>query len=192
MSFRPILYHDIETTAIRLPSLMYYKRKDQLLKARLVVCGRPNNIPPVAKDVTYAGAADPANTIAVNAAYRADAIDRTALNTLITFSTDIPSAYLQNNLTRADSGGHQVVMRLPPHLPHPLAEKWVELLKSQYGLPWFNGIHARELTKKLALAGFYPAHKKCSPLSVLPTSRGLRFHPHQFQLLPRLHRHNPN
>ena len=49
-------------------------------------------------------------------------------------------------------------MRLPTQLPHPLAGKWVELLKSQYGLPWSNSIHARELTKTLADAGFHPAH----------------------------------
>ena len=157
-SVRPIRYSDIESNAIRLPSLIFYKQKDLLLKARLVVCGTPNHIPPDAKGITYAGAADPANIIAVIAAYRADAIHRKALQTLISFSTDIPSAYLQNDLTRADTGGHQVVMRLPTQLPHPLAGKWVELLKSQYGLPWSNSIHARELTKTLADAGFHPAH----------------------------------
>ena len=157
-SVAPIKYSQIEPTAIKLPSLIFYKQKDLTLKARLVVCGTPAHIPPHAKGVTYAGAADPANIIAVDAAYRADAIHRGVLNQLITFSTDIPSAYLQNNLTRHDTGGHQVVMRLPTKLPHPLAGKWVELLKSQYGLPWSNAIHARELTKTLALAGFHPAH----------------------------------
>ena len=157
-SFRPIAYNDIERDAIRLPSLIFFKRKDLLLKGRLVVCGTPNHIPPHARGTTYAGAADPANIIAVNAAYRADAIKRNVVSTLITFSTDIPSAYLQNTLTRDDTSGHQVVSRLPTHLPHPLAGKWVELLKGQYGLPWSNCIHARELTKTLATAGFYPAH----------------------------------
>ena len=157
-SFQPIQYADIEASAIRLPSIIFYKQKDLDLKARLVVCGTPAHIPPDAKGITYAGAADPANIIAVDAAYRADAIHRNVLSQLITFSTDIPSAYLQNDLTRQDTAGHQVVMRLPTKLPHPLAGKWVELLKSQYGLPWANGIHARELHATLANAGFTPAH----------------------------------
>ena len=63
--------------------------------------------PPNAKGVTYAGVAAPANIIAVDAAYRADAIHRDALSQLITFTTDIPSAYLQNDLTRQDTAGHQ-------------------------------------------------------------------------------------
>ena len=50
-----------------------------------------------AKGFTYARAADPANIIAVDAAYRADAIHRNVLSQLITFSTDIPLAYLQND-----------------------------------------------------------------------------------------------
>ena len=171
-SVRPILYSDIESNAIRLPSLIFYKQK----KVRLVVCGTPNHIPPDAKGITYAGAADPANIIAVIAAYRADAIQRLflghhlflrhhlflihhlflghhlflrhhALQTLISFSTDIPSAYFQNDLTRADTGGHEVVMRLPTQLPHPLAGKWVELLKSQYGLPWSNSPRIKKDTR---------------------------------------------
>ena len=157
-SVRPIRYSDIESNAIRLPSLIFYKQKDLLLKARLVVCGTPNHIPPDAKGITYAGAADPANIIAVIAAYRADAIQRLflghhlflrhhALQTLISFSTDIPSAYFQNDLTRADTGGHEVVMRLPTQLPHPLAGKWVELLKSQYGLPWSNSPRIKKDTR---------------------------------------------
>ena len=120
-SFQPIQYADIEATAIRLPSILFYKQKDLDLKARLVVCGTPNYIPSDARGVTYARAADPANIIAVDAAYRADAIHRNALNQLITFTTDIPSAYLQNNLTRQDTAGHQVVMKLPTKLSHPLA-----------------------------------------------------------------------
>ena len=157
-SFQPIQYGDIETTAIRLPSIIFYKQKDLDLKARLVVCGTPNYIPSDARGVTYAGAADPANIIAVDAAYRADAIHRHALDQLITFTTDIPSAYLQNKLTRQDTAGHQVVMKLPTKLPHPLAGTWVELIQSQYGLPWSNSIHARELTLTLATTGFHPAH----------------------------------
>ena len=157
-SVRPIHYTKIETSAIRLPSLIFYKQKDNNLKARLVVCGTPSHIPSDAKGITYAGAADPTNIITVDAAYRADAIQRNVLHQLISFSTDIPSAYLQNNLTREDTAGHQVVMKLPTKLPHPLAGTWVELVKSQYGLPWSNAIHARELTLTLAAAGFHPAH----------------------------------
>ena len=162
-SFQPIQYGDIETTAIRLPSIIFYKQKDLDLKARLVVCGAPNYIPSDARSVTYAGAADPANIIVVDAAYRADAIHRNALNQLITFTTDIPPAYLQNKLTRQDTAGHQVVMKLPTKLPHPLAGTWVELIQSQYGLPWSNSIHARELTLTLATAGFHPAHVQDMP-----------------------------
>ena len=54
-----------------------------------------------------AGVADPANVIAVDAAYRADAIHRDSLSQLITFTTDIPSVYLQNDLTRQDTAGRQ-------------------------------------------------------------------------------------
>ena len=54
-----------------------------------MVCGTPAHIPPDAKGITYAGAADPANIIAVDAAYRADAIHRNVLSQLIIFSTDI-------------------------------------------------------------------------------------------------------
>ena len=141
-----------------MPRLIFYKQKDLLLKERLVVFGTPYHIPPDAKGITYAGAADPANIMAVIAAYRADAIQRNILQTLISFSTDIPSAYFQNELTRADTGGHPVVVRLLIQLPHPLAGKWVELLKSRYGLLWSNSIHARESIKALADAGYRPAH----------------------------------
>ena len=37
-SFQPIKYADIKATAIRLPSIIFYKQKDLDLKARIVVC----------------------------------------------------------------------------------------------------------------------------------------------------------
>ena len=102
-------------------SLIFYKQKDHNLKARLVVCGTPAHIPSDAKGISYAGASDPTDIITVDAAHRADAIQRNVLLQLISFSIDVPSAYLQNKLTREDIAGFQVVMKLSRKLPHPFA-----------------------------------------------------------------------
>ena len=71
------------------PSLISYKQKDYNFKARLVVCGTPAHIPSDAKSITYAGAADPTNIITVDAAYRADAIQRNVLLQLRSVSVAI-------------------------------------------------------------------------------------------------------
>ena len=156
-TMRPISVQDIEPSAMRFNALMFSTRKDNALKSRLCVAGIKSRIPLDAQGDTFAGAVDPVHLATVNAAFSADSVARGV--PLIRFSADLPSAFLQCRLTRADTGGRQVVVRLPSDLMHPLAGTWCEVIGAHYGLPWAGRIHAEELTRVMATADFHPAHE---------------------------------
>jgi hypothetical protein len=159
-TIREIRECDIESDAIRINSQMLYKPKaseddPDEWKARFAACG--NRIPDEFKGETYAGTADTRNTALITAAFGADAVKNGTLGTLRIGNFDLPSAFVNGNaLTRAHTGGKQVVMLIQPGLPHPLAGKWVEVLGALYGLPWSNNIFWLDFDITMAKAQFFP------------------------------------
>jgi hypothetical protein len=182
-TMRYIKLWDIEHDAIRLNSQMLYKPKPteedpEEWKARFAACG--NRIPDELKGDTYAGTADTRNTALITAAFGADAVKNGTLATLRIGNFDLPSAFVNGNrLTRAHTGGKQVVIKIQPGLPHPLAGEWVEVLGPLYGLPWSNKIFWNDFDITMAKAKFYPIQHPDEPCPSTPIDNHIysRFDP---------------
>lgn len=181
-TFKTIKYADIETDAIKVFSQMLYKPKPadadpDEWKARLAACG--NRIPTDLRGDTYAGTADSRNTALITAAFGADAVKNGTLGTLRIGNFDLPSAFVQNKLTREHTGGKQVVMKLQDNLPHHLAGQWVEVVGALYGLPWSNNIFWQDFDITMAKAQLFPIQIPGEPCPSTPIDNHIysRFDP---------------
>jgi hypothetical protein len=112
----------LEPDALFVPSQMLVKRKSNgSISARLPL-GGDRQTPDTYGD-TYAGTSNTTNRIFLLTVARKDAADRGVLNDLIVADTDLPGAFLHNDLPRSQTGGRQLYTRLPkdlPDIPHHL------------------------------------------------------------------------
>jgi hypothetical protein len=145
---------NIEKHAVYLKSLLIIKEKtNKDVTARIAINGAGQ--PPSSYGATHAGTSDPAHRIFILATALADAAARD--KTLVTASFDINAAFLNGNrLPRTDTGGHQLLVRLPKELPRPYGGALAEITGSMYGLKQSNHIYDQNLIKTLADAGYFP------------------------------------
>ena len=149
---------NIEKTAIYLRSLLIIKEKtNKDITARLAINGAGQ--PPSSYGATHAGTSDPVHRIFILASALADAAIRD--KELVTASFDIEGAFLNGNpLPRSQTGGHQLLVRLPGELPRPYGGALAEISGTMYGLKQSNHIYDQDLIKTLRDAGYFscPSH----------------------------------
>ena len=154
-SMKIISRDQIEPDAVFVRSMALYKKKTSgVISCRIPVDG--SSQPEDSYGATTSDVTD--RIFALNIALK-DAYDRGCLDTFVTGCGDIPAAFINNKiLTREHTGGHQFITRLPKDLLHEeYANKYVHIIKPQYGLKQSNHIHDEDLNKLLLSHG-YLAH----------------------------------
>ncbi len=141
-----------------------------LVKQKLddsVTCRMPVNgarQPPDTYGPTYAGTSDTTNRMFLLSLTMAHLAHHPELS-LVTGKFDIPAAFLQESLPRSETGGRQLVTRLPATLPDvdlldgtpaPRANSWAELLRTIYGLKQSNYLFDFGLGTLLTSHGWVP------------------------------------
>lgn len=171
-SLTPITPADIEPSSVYLRSHVLVKRKSSgIVSSRLAINGKHQ--PRSSYNDTYAGTSDTTNRAFILATCLADAAHRGCLPQLLIGDFDFPGAFLHNKLTRTMTNGHQLITKLPPDIPGPLAGSLAEITGCCYGLKQANHEYDQDLARVLAAAGFHPTpsdhhtfHKTC-PLNPL-------------------------
>lgn len=157
-SLRPIPTSQVEPNSILLPSQWIVKEKlNKDVSSRVVLNGAMQ--PFSTYSDTHASTSDSNHRAFVLATALADAAHRN--KTLITFSADIEAAFINNNLLpRSETGGIQLLTRLPPNLPPPHNNALCEVTGAHYGLKQSNHIYDQDLLRTLDSHGYIrcPSH----------------------------------
>jgi hypothetical protein len=89
------------------------------------------------------------------AAFHADAVKNNYVKELCMSDFDVPGAFL-NIALDTTSCPRPIVMKIQDDLPHPLAGKWVLIMKGVYGLKQSNNLFEQDIRKQFAQAGYFP------------------------------------
>lgn len=148
----------VEPNAVFVPTKLIIREKlSKEVTARMALGG--DRQPPHTYSETHAGTSDAphrAFTLASNLSHAAHHNLK-----LITFSFDIPAAFLNRNpLTRAHTGNTQLFTRTPHNLPPPHDGVLCEVVGAHYGLKQSNHIYDQDFIQLLVNAGFTqcPSH----------------------------------
>jgi hypothetical protein len=151
---RAISSADIQHDAIHIRSQMFVKTKlDGRVTARLAAGG--NDQPNDSFVDTYAATSDDSSKLLLIAAFHADAVHNNYLDELHMSDFDVPGAFLNIKLDKV-SAPRQIIMRLPPDIPHPLAGKEVEVVGGLYGLKQSNHLFEQDIHPIFLSCGFTP------------------------------------
>jgi hypothetical protein len=136
---------EVEKNAVHVRAQVIIREKtNKDVTARMALDG--GSQPPGTYGLTHAGTSDATHRMFVLATAMADAATRGVQ--LITFSYDIPAAFLNKNpLTREHTGGRQLVTHMPEGLPAPYNSATAEVQGAHYGLKQSNHIHDQALIK---------------------------------------------
>jgi hypothetical protein len=169
-TMRLISDSDISSDAIRLRGHMLCKYKaNGAFRCRLAIGG--NAMPADAVGETYSPCIGHDEKMLVIASMQAFATQNDLDLTIS--DCDISSAFLQVALQPVHCP-RQIVMRIPSHLPHPLAGRNVVIISGMYGLPQSNKMFDDDFRATVAPAGFisapsepcvYVKHSSTSPFS---------------------------
>jgi hypothetical protein len=160
---RPIRHHTIEPTAELIRAAMRVKfKRDDTVRARLVLDGSGQSPHSYNSDEIAAGTSDNSDYFLMISAMYAEALSENKLRDLIHSDFDLPGAFLQSNLPRSATRGHQIVATLPKNLPHALAGTPLEILAAGYGLKQSNHIFTADRDVTMATAGFHPLKSNTS------------------------------
>ena len=152
-TMRLISDSDIASDAIRLRGHMLCKYKaNGAFRCRLAIGG--NAMPADAVGETYSPCIGHEEKMLVIASMQAFASQHDLDLTIS--DCDISSAFLQVALKPIHCP-RQIVMRIPSHLPHPLAGRNVVIISGMYGLPQSNKMFDDDFRATVAPAGFLSA-----------------------------------
>jgi hypothetical protein len=153
-SLRPIKMHKLQSKRKFLRCNMLVKKKTNgTVTSRLAIDGSQQ--PADSYNNTHAGTSDIEKLLCLTSAVIADASYRKVPLTI--GGLDVPAAFIQIPLTRADTNGYQFYTRLPSNLPGPLAGQLNEIVKSHYGMKQSNHIFNRHLHNLLTANGYLPS-----------------------------------
>jgi hypothetical protein len=147
-SLTPIDESNIEPGAVFLRSMSMFKRKsDDSISCRIPLDGKHQ--PTDTYGDTSAATPDTSDYLFLLSLAFKDASDRNQLDGLEIFSGDIPAAFINGiKLPRSDTGGHQMLTRLPKDLLNTdLANKLCEITGPQYGIHQGGHIYDVNLDK---------------------------------------------
>jgi hypothetical protein len=143
---------EVDKDSITLASKMFVKNKlNGDINSRLVLNGAMQ--PPHTYGDTHASTSSPTHRAFVLAVGQADAAIRG--KDLITFSFDIPAAFINGNkLPRSLTGNTQLLTRLQSNLPPPYSRALCEVVGSHYGLKQSNHIYDQNYINLLLKHGY--------------------------------------
>ena len=157
-TLKPINRSSLEPAAVFLRSKILMKEKlDGRITARLAIDGSQQ--PPSSYADTHAGTSKTTHRTFLLACYQANCAKRGILHKLRRIKFDVPAAFLTNRLTRQDTGGHQIVTRMPDDIPpgHIAAPRsYHELLGALYGLKQSNYIFNDNFISTVTSSNFLP------------------------------------
>lgn len=154
-SLKIIKPNDVETTAVFVPTKLIIREKtNKDVTARMALGG--DRQPPHTYGETHAGTSDATHRAFVLAAGLAHAAHIGL--PLLTFSFDIPAAFINKNaLTRTHTGNTQLYTRTPHNLPPPHDGVLCEVTGAHYGLKQSNHIYDQDFIQLMTNDGFTQA-----------------------------------
>jgi hypothetical protein len=133
------------------------QKLDERITARLAIDG--SSQPPSSYSSTYAGTSSTLNRLFLTAVYQANCVYRGITPRYRRVRFDVPAAFLRNRLTRQDTGGHQIITRMPHDIPEGHIVKprqYFEVVGALYGLRQSNAIFMADFIKTMTDAQFLP------------------------------------
>lgn len=154
-SLRLIPVSAVEPSAVFVRAKLIIREKtNHDITARLALDGGQQ--PPHTYGPTHAGTSDAPHRVFVLASSLADAAHRGVK--LITFSFDVPAAFINKNaLTREHTGQTQLCTRMPADMPPPYGNALCEVVGAHYGLKQSNHIYDQDFIHLMTSNGYVSA-----------------------------------
>lgn len=172
--FKLLTPQQLERTAVFIRLLFAIKNKplkNDQSNVRVRIAGDGAKQPPHTYGDTFAGTSDATQRSFITALILADCATRDCLDRLQVVGFDLESAFINGNtLDRKDTGGIQLVTRIPnsPMIPHEYRDQLAEIVGPLNGLKQSNHIYDQNLIATLASQGYnqlpsapYIFHKRC-------------------------------